>query len=199
MRKLLLSIALILGLGALVAPSTAKAQQPFIGQIQLFGMTWCPQGWAEANGDLLAVASWDALFSLYGTIYGGDGRTTFGLPDFRGRAPVTAGQGAGLSFYREGQKSGRYQANMLTGNLPAHTHITTINAASDNATTGSPANALLAPGATIYARGGAADAQMPSGTLAGGSAGGSRSVNLMQPYLAMTYCVALVGIYPSRT
>ncbi len=96
--------------------------EPFIGQIQLFGFGWAPQGWATCDGQLLSISSNTALFSLLGTTYGGDGRTTFALPDLRGRVPLHQGQGPGLSSYVLGEVLGQESVTLTTQQMPSHTH-----------------------------------------------------------------------------
>lgn len=183
-------MALLAILASLVfasAPQKAAAQEPFVGEIRLFGFNFCPRGWANADGRLLDIASNQALFSLYGTYYGGDGRTTFALPDLRGRAPINMGQAPGLSDYRIGEKTGTEQFTMTIAQLPSHSHGVT---AKDQSTAGG---------------GQAADALTMSGTPADqtvedviSNTGGSQPVRHRGPILTLNWCVALEGIYPSR-
>ena len=118
--------------------------EPFTGEIRMFGGTFAPRNWSFCNGDLISIAQNDALFSLIGTIYGGNGRTTFGLPDLRGRIPIHAGSGPGLSNRPIGQKSGSETATVNTNQLPSHTHNLTANNSSAGADQASPANHVLA-------------------------------------------------------
>ena len=112
---------------SLMEPCRVAAQpEPFLGQLMLVGFTFCPRGWANANGQLLEISTNTALFSLLGTTYGGNGRTTFGLPDLRGRVPVHVGTGPGLSAYRQGQRSGQETVTLTAAEMPAHRH--TVNA-----------------------------------------------------------------------
>lgn len=176
------------------APAQADPLQPYIGELMTFGGTFCPQGWAAADGQLLAVSSNDALFSLLGTIYGGDGRTTFALPDLRGRIPVHHGTGPGLSNHRIGQMGGGTAVTLQVANLPPHRHpVNGIQAEGDLA---SPSGAYLAAGDELPYHNGPADAVMDPGMVA--QAGGSVSVPLNPPLLGLQWCIALVGIYPSR-
>ena len=115
---------------------------PFIGEIKMFAGNFAPRGWALCDGQLLAVSQNDALFSLFGTIYGGDGRTTFGLPDLRGRIPIHAGSGPGLSPRRLGAKGGAENVTLTTAQLPAHKHD--IFASSAGASAGNPLNNVSA-------------------------------------------------------
>ncbi len=197
MTRLYAPLLAALGLGASLAAGPARAQEPYVGQIQLVGENFCPRGYAEAAGQLLAVSQNDALFSLYGTIYGGDGRTTFGLPDLRGRVAITAGQGPGLSSYREGAKGGAERITLTQTQMPNHTHTPALKGSSTAAESNSPAGAVLA-GASAYTVLGALNATLKPDTLALQNSGGSQPTNLIQPILALRYCVALVGIYPSR-
>ena len=180
--------------------------EPFIGQIIIFAGNFAPRGWALCDGQLLPISQNTALFSLLGTTYGGDGRTTFALPDLRGRVPLHAGGGPGLTNYRQGQKGGVEQVTLNTSNLPAHTHAatTTTRAQSDYGDSASPNN-------TVWAQDGAAGAQ-PYSTRAPNSnmhsdavevsvqnTGGGQAHENRQPYLAINYIIALTGIYPSRS
>ena len=154
--------ALTAGVAATVASfltvsAPAQAREPFIGEIMQFGATFCPRGWARTDGQLLSISQNSALFSLLGTTYGGDGRTTFALPDFRGRVAVGPGTGPGLTTYRLGQRGGQEQVT---------SPIARVEEDGPNAT-------------SSVARGG-------------------RPEENRQPYLAITTCIALVGLYPSR-
>ncbi len=170
---------------------------PFLGMIALFGFNFPPRGWAICNGQLLSISQNSALFALLGTIYGGNGVTTFGLPDLRGRVPLGVGQGPGLSNYVQGQVGGTENTTLVAANLPAHTH--TVNASTDIASVGSPAgNSLGASargGITPYVVGNANQVAMGATTS---SVGSNTAINNMQPYLTMNYCIALEGIFPSR-
>jgi microcystin-dependent protein len=169
--------------------------EPFVGEIRMFAGSFAPRGWAFCDGQLLAVSQNDALFSLLGTIYGGDGRTTFGLPDCRGRIPIHAGHGPGLSERRLGAKGGAEKVTVTVNQLPSHTHPLK----------GSTANGLLAdPGGNVLA--GSAvlepyEEEVPNEAMAStavSSVGGSRSHTNLQPFLCVHFIIALVGIYPSR-
>lgn len=167
---------------------------PFIGQIKLFGFNFSPRMYAFCNGQLLPIAQNQALFSLLGTTYGGNGQTTFGLPNLQGRAALHFGQGPGLANYAEGQTSGEENHTLATGEMPAHNHpvLTSANSADQTYPPNNLwANAGSSPG-FINAAGGV----MNAGTIA--NAGGSQGHNNMQPYLALNYCIALQGIFPSR-
>lgn len=168
---------------------------PFIAEIRIFPYNFAPRGWAFCNGQLLPVAQNTALFSLVGTIYGGDGRTTFGLPELRGRAALSPGTGPGLTRYRVGQKLGNERAELSEAQLPAHSHGMRANSGnpdSQNPIGNFPATEI-GP-AQAYTT--APDSSM--GANAVGSTGGNQAHNNMQPFLSLNFCIALQGIYPSR-
>ena len=169
--------------------------EPFVGEIRMFAGNFAPRGWAFCDGQLLAVSQNDALFSLLGTIYGGDGRTTFGLPDLRGRIPIHQGTGPGLSPRRLGSKAGAENVTLTTNQLASHTHDWNVNTA--DADGGAPAGKVLAkPVALRIFRPVDQDASLASTTIA--NTGGSRSHTNLMPTLCINFIIALVGIYPSR-
>ncbi|MEZ4523295.1 MAG: tail fiber protein [Thermomicrobiales bacterium] len=169
--------------------------EPFVGEIRMFAGNFAPRGWAFCDGQLLAVSQNDALFSLLGTIYGGDGRTTFGLPDLRGRIPIHAGHGPGLSERRLGSKAGAESVTLTVNQLPSHTH--TMRASSQNALqTGGQNNVLGQPTSIDIYRVTAPDVNLAGSAIA--NVGGSRSHTNLQPFLCIHFIIALVGIYPSR-
>ena len=157
------------------------------------GFGWAPKGWALCNGQLLAINSDTALFSLIGTTYGGDGRTTFGLPDLRGRAPIHHGSGPGLTPREIGQVGGVEAVTLNLPQLATHVHGVQGSATS---TSKSPSGAV--PGFTSAASSYGAPDGTEMSTAMIEQAGGSLPHDNMQPYLALSYCIALVGIYPSR-
>ena len=168
---------------------------PFLGEIMLFAGDFVPRGYAACNGQLLPIAQNQALFSLLGTTYGGNGQTTFALPDLRGRVPIHVGQGPGLSDRILGEVGGEEAHTLTVAEMPGHTHVMT--ARSGNGTTASPAGALFArDGADVPHYGAGADTQLSPGAIA--VAGGSQPHNNMQPYLALQYCIALTGVFPPR-
>jgi microcystin-dependent protein len=176
--------------------STANAQEAFIGEIRMFGGTYAPVGWAKCDGQLLQISQNSALFSILGTIYGGDGRTTFALPDLRGRVPMHNGTGPGLPAYEIGEKGGSATTNLTVANLPSHNHQ--VNGVveegnSDSPTNNYPANTKLLD--KEYASNGTATA-MNAGMI--GSTGSNEPINNMQPFQTVTYIIAIQGIYPSR-
>ncbi len=169
--------------------------EPFIAEIRIFAGNFAPRGWAFCDGQLLAVSQNDALFSLLGTIYGGDGRTTFGLPDARGRIPLHAGTGPGLSARRLGSKDGGEKVTLTTNQLASHTHDWNANTAA--ATGDAPAGKVLAdPSPARLFRAAAQDNSLASHTIP--NTGGSQPHTNMMPTLCINFIIALFGIYPSR-
>lgn len=168
---------------------------PFIAEIRMFGFDFAPQGWASCNGQLLPISQNTALFSLLGTFYGGDGRSSFGLPDLAGNFAIGTGQGPGLSDRWVGERNGSASVSLTSSQVPSHGH-SLRSAASPG--TNSPAGAALAATAT-----GAPAYRIP-GTLApmAGSSlapvGQSAPHENRQPFLAVTFCIALQGVYPQR-
>ena len=171
--------------------------EPFLGQIQAFGFNFAPRGWANCDGQLLPIAQYQALFSLLGTTYGGDGRTTFALPDLRGRTMLHEGNGPGLTPRPIGQKSGAENTTLTAANLPAHSHPVAIPVNTGNASSEEPGgNVLASSGANLYAAAPSPGAAYQAFNT--GNAGSSTAFNNMQPYLVVNICIALQGIYPSR-
>ena len=169
--------------------------EPFVGEIRMFAGNFAPRGWAFCDGQLLAVSQNDALFSLLGTIYGGDGRTTFGLPDMRGRLPIHAGQGPGLSDRRLGARGGAEQVTLTPGQLPSHTHP--LQASTDSATSVDPGGHAPAQAIVDYTNPrGPASLSMSADAVT--ATGESRSHSNLMPYLCVNFIIALFGIYPSR-
>lgn len=173
--------------------------QPFLAEIIWFAGNFAPRGWAFCNGQILSIAQNTALFSLLGTTYGGNGQTTFALPDFRGRVEVGVGSGPGLPAVVLGEQSGTPTVTLNITQIPAHTHTVLEGA---NTTDGNP-NATKSPAnnypgysdsAPLYATG--SNANMAPLTC--GIAGGSQPHNNMQPFLGMNYIIAIAGVYPSR-
>jgi microcystin-dependent protein len=175
-----------------------------IGEIRMFAGTFSPRTWAFCNAQLLPIAQNTALFSILGTTYGGNGQTTFGLPDFRGRTAVGTGQGPGLSNIVLGQVAGTENVTLTTGNMPAHNHpltgAVTPQAINDaEGLTDSPGNARLG-GATAYTTAASPLVNMlPAvSTLAVGTNGSSQPFSILPPYLGMNYIICMFGIFPSR-
>jgi microcystin-dependent protein len=166
---------------------------PFIGQIILFGGNFAPRGWAFCHGQLLPIAQWNALFSILGTTYGGDGRTTFGLPDLRGRVAVSQGTGPGLPPVSLGQKYGRTQVNVTAANLP--NAPVRIPSSEDDASGDEPDGLAMAISETPLYGPASASGSMAAGTLQGGN----QPLNIAPPTLGLNYIIAMQGTYPSRS
>ena len=174
--------------------------EPFVGEIRMFAGNFAPRNWAYCDGQLLAISQNDALFSLLGTVYGGDGRTTFGLPDMRGRIPVHAGSGPGLSTRKQGAKGGSEKVTLTANQLPSHRHD--FDAVSESGDDTSPAGKTLAPVASgnLY-RTPSTSPALPFVDMDGSflkSTGSSGPHTNMMPYLCVHFIIALYGIYPSR-
>jgi microcystin-dependent protein len=173
---------------------------PYIAQVILLGFDFQPKGWALCQGQLLPINQNQALFSILGTTYGGNGVQTFALPDLRGRIPINPGQSPGLSNYDLGQRGGTQNTTLLANNLPLHNHLMQVNTGAGNA--GAPNANLLAQGPVIS--GGvntnvfttSANTTMSATAIA--PAGGNQPISILQPYLALNYSIALQGIFPSR-
>ncbi len=168
---------------------------PFIGEIRMFGGNFAPAGWAFCSGQLLPISGNDALFSLIGTTYGGDGQNTFALPDLRGRVPVHVGQGPGLSSYTLGQGGGSETVTLTSNQIPAHTH--TPRASSGGGTANSPANNVWAAATDVSPFNTAPNVAMNPNAV--GPAGGSQPHENMLPFLAVNFIISLFGIFPSQT
>ena len=192
--KKIVSAAAVASTLGFIPFTNAVADEPFIGEIMWVGYNFCPRGWADADGQILPISGNDALFSLFGTIYGGDGSTTFALPDLRGRVPVHTGEGPGLSDYLLGQKGGREEVTLTTNEMPAHNHM--INASGGAISKNAAGSILGSPSKKIY------DATANATTTLHGTAvsdaGGDAAHENRPPYLTLRACVALVGIFPSR-
>jgi microcystin-dependent protein len=171
--------------------------EPFIAEIRMFGGNFAPRGWAFCNGQLLSIAQNTALFSILGTTYGGDGRTTFGLPDLRSRVPMHWGQGPGLSNRVLGEQGGVEAVALTAQQMPAHTHA--ANASSGKGNTNSPIGKVWSKDAGVQSAtytGNAPDGAMAANAI--GNAGGSQPHENVPPFLAVSFIIALQGIYPSR-
>jgi len=168
--------------------------EPFIGEIKLFAGNFAPRGYALCDGALLPISQYQALFSLLGTFYGGDGRTTFALPDLRGRVPLHFGQGAGLTSRQLGQKVGNETETLTVNQLPSHNHP---SASTDTATLGNPAAHVVGHTGTdvLYAEGAPNVSLAPA---ANQSVGGNQSHNNLMPVLGLYFIIALQGVFPSR-
>ena len=169
--------------------------EPFIGQIQAFGFNFPPRGWAFCNGQLLSISQNTALFSLLGTTYGGNGQTTFALPDLRGRSLVGYGNGPGLSSIQQGEMWGQEMVTLLPNNLPAHNHPVTVAVNTANGEE-SASTSYLASHASAFSEAPTAGAVLKGVTS--GPAGGGQPFSNRNPYLGIYVSIALQGIYPSR-
>lgn len=169
--------------------------EPFVGEVKMFAGNFAPRGWAFCDGQLLAVSQNNALFSLLGTIYGGDGRTTFALPDLRGRIPIHAGSGPGLTPRKIGATGGAENVTLTANQLPSHTHP--LQGTDDLGNTPNPSGNVSARSTSVDAYIGDAPSTNLS-TSAVSSVGGSQSHANLQPFLCIHFIVALFGIYPSR-
>jgi microcystin-dependent protein len=168
------------------------AVTPFIGEISLVPYNFAPRGWAFCQGQILSIAQNTALFSLLGTTYGGNGQTTFALPDLRGRAPIGAGQGPGLSNITLGEQAGLESVTLLTTQIPSHTHTAAATQAAATSTR---------PAGNVPAGGGSYNPTSDGSTLASGFIGNTGSGQPHEnrpPYLGLNYVIALEGVFPSR-
>jgi microcystin-dependent protein len=169
---------------------------PFVAEIRIFGFNFAPKGWAFCNGQLLPLSQNTALFSLLGTTYGGDGKSTFALPDLQGSAPMHPGQGPGLSLYDLGETGGTETTTLLASEIPLHAHsiLAQIN----------PANLAAPSAARALARSSPGNAYGPANSLvtlapqALSPAGGGLPHNNMMPYLTLNFCIAMQGVFPPR-
>lgn len=171
---------------------------PFVAEIRMFAGNFAPTGWAECNGQLLPISQNTALFSLLGTFYGGDGKSTFALPNFEGSTPVGEGQGSGLSDYFLGQVSGTENVTLLTSEMPLHTHTLRGNFNSGDVNDPSPARSLAASGTGFLYQSDTANnlTQMDPNALT--IAGSSFPHNNMMPYLTVMFMIAMQGVFPPR-
>jgi len=170
---------------------------PFVSEIRIFAGNFNPTGWALCDGQLLPISQNTALFSLLGTFYGGDGKSTFALPNLQGSAAMGQGQGGGLSDRFLGEQSGSENITLISSEMPLHNHF--LQAQNQQGTDRTPQGESLArsKGLNLYkASGTVVQAAMPQATT---SAGGSLPHNNMQPYLTLTFIIALQGVFPPRS
>lgn len=196
MKRLLITVLGIAMCSAIVLtqPPDVRADEPFIGEIRWVAFNFAPRNWASCDGQLLAINQNQALFSLLGTTFGGDGRTTFALPDMRGRSPMHAGQGAGLSDRILGSKQGEEAHAISSAEMPWHAHE--AMASTTEATAVSPLGNVAAAKSRVplYSPG---TANIDMGASAIAASGGGQSHNNMPPYEVLNCIIALYGIYPS--
>jgi microcystin-dependent protein len=170
--------------------------EPYMGEIRMFGFNFAPVGWQMCNGQLLSISENEALFNLIGTTYGGNGTSTFALPDLRGRVAIHIGRGNGLSQYVFGQTGGAESVTLTQSQMPTHAHA--VDASSALASGGRPSGAVLArSGTDIYAAAPDGSTTMNAGMI--GTTGSNLPHPNIQPYLALNFCIALQGIFPSRS
>ena len=197
--KTALSVAAATATFTLSAPAHASLE-PFVGQIMTGGYNFCPRGTAPASGQEISIASNIALFSLLGTRYGGNGSTTFALPNLNGRAIIGRGQGPGLPLYQQGQQTGTTSITLTANNLPAHTHTGTLRAQSGAGNTNQPGGNSLAMAPSnrlIYSTATPAN-NMNGGDITVAPAGGGDPIPSEMPYLALQQCIATQGVFPPR-
>ncbi|HLH90093.1 MAG TPA: tail fiber protein [Xanthobacteraceae bacterium] len=178
---------------------------PFVAEIRIFPFNFPPKGWAFCDGQILPLSQNTALFSLLGTTYGGDGKSTFALPNLQGAAPMHPGQGPGLSLHALGEFGGSDAVTLLQSEIPAHTH--TVNATTTKGSTDQPNGNLLGEGqfANQTSSGpvnyytGATTPQVQMNVFATSPTGGNLPHNNMMPYLTLNFCIALQGVFPPRS
>lgn len=206
-KKILLAMKAII-LIHIFSSAQVFADEPFIGEIRQFPYTFCPRGWVDTNGSLLAISQNTALFAILGTTFGGDGRTTFGVPNLKARVAKGEGRGPGLITVVLGERTG-VETFTYTGGVPAHTHsattVSTVHASTADGNTSVPSGGVLAddgrdriynqevPDVTLNAQ------TVLSDTTLANSAVGSSTVNRRQPFLGMRFCIATIGLFPSRS
>lgn len=186
---------ILAGLALLLGAAPARAQEPFVGQIDIVPYNFAPQGWAFCQGQLLPIDQNPALFELVGTTYGGDGERTFALPDLRGRMAIGQGSGPGLATYVMGQSGGEEQVTLTLSQLPVHSHAAMASSATASA---------LGPGGsewattTAFLYSSSATTLAPMNNTAIGAVGGGQPHENRPPYLVMNFIIALQGIFPSQ-
>jgi microcystin-dependent protein len=171
--------------------------EPFVAEIRIFGFNFAPSGWAMCNGQIMAISQNTALFSLLGTTYGGNGISTFALPNLQSRIPIGPGQGAGLSLRDLGELSGEENVTLLNTQLAAHSHPANCNSNMGNS---------YDPAGNLWSVDAGGNNEYGSGTIAGqmspgaiSPTGGGQPHNNIQPYLALNFCIALQGVFPARS
>ncbi|WP_300531954.1 tail fiber protein [Maricaulis sp.] len=199
LKRAIGGLAILLSTTVAATTPTQADSNPYLGDVMPVGFGFCPRGWAPAEGQLLSIAQYDALFSLLGTTYGGDGRSSFALPDLRSRVVVGDGRAPGLRNWGWGARFGTETVTLISNNLPSHSHSVNLTPATTNLSN-SPVNAM------IYERNaGAIDGftdqpnnlvAMRAGSIS--NTGGGQYLDIRQPTLAIHWCIALQGIYPSR-
>ena len=205
LKKLMTAACVSAAMMALFTPGAAKAQgaDGIMAEMTYWAGNFAPRGWAFCDGQLLPIAQNTALFSLMGTMYGGDGRTTFGLPDMRGRALIHVGgsTGPGLTHYRQGDRGGTPTVTLSELQMPFHTHPTDVKASSQSAGGTTPAGAALAESADdMYSESNPAlNATLATGSITFANAGASQPHENRTPFLGLSCIIRLEGTYPSRS
>lgn len=169
--------------------------QPYYGEIRLFAGNFAPSGWAFCQGQLVAIADNETVFQLIGTTFGGDGQSTFGLPDLRGRLPVHQGSGPGLSTRTIGETGGAETVSLNASRLPPHAHTPVASSAPANAAAGPAGSVLAATAINVY---GTSEPTVPMSAQAITAVGGGQPHENMAPFLVLNYIIALTGVYPSQ-
>jgi microcystin-dependent protein len=179
---------------------------PYISQIEIFGFNFAPKNWMTCSGQILSIAQFTALFSLLGTTYGGNGQTTFALPDLRGRVPVGMGAGLGLSNYIQGQAGGEQNHTLVTNEIPIHNHFINADATTTSGLVNAPTSSVTLGRGSGTSPGGAFGVNLyntasPGSALnpaAIGNAGNNQAHENRMPTLALNFCMCINGVYPSR-
>ncbi len=203
-NALRLAAGAALATAAMLGGTNAQAcgGEPYLGQVCMSAANFCPKGYAEANGQLLAISSYQALFALMGTQYGGNGTTTFAVPDLRSRSAIGWGQGAGLSPVQQGEKRGAESSKLNVTNLPSHTHgAHAVNATGTSTATDSswPANpATIGRDPVVYNGYASSGSEVTLNSGVVGATGGNTPVNNLPPQLGMRFCIATQGLFPQR-
>ncbi|MCU7939375.1 MAG: tail fiber protein [gamma proteobacterium symbiont of Bathyaustriella thionipta] len=178
----------------------AQAAEPFIAEVKMFASNFAPRGYALCDGQLLQISQNVALFSLVGTIYGGDGRTTFALPDLRGRTAIHPGRGPVLEEYRIGQRGGSEYVTLTVQQMPSHTHTATSKGINSSGNTNIPGgNTLASKSRTNIYSTNAPAVDMHAGSVTVANTGGGQSHENRMPYLGINHIIALTGLFPSRS
>jgi microcystin-dependent protein len=170
---------------------------PFVAEIRIFPFNFAPKGWAFCDGQLIAISQNTALFSLLGTTYGGDGKSTFALPDFQGRVPMHPGQGPGLTLHDLGEAAGSDSVTLIESEMPLHAHalVASTQPGEDPIATGE--SLARSVGASLYQPSNARLVTMSPNAVS--SVGGNQPHNNLQPYLTLSFCIALQGVFPPRS
>ncbi|ULH17533.1 tail fiber protein (plasmid) [Deinococcus sp. KNUC1210] len=171
---------------------------PFLAEIRVFPFNFAPKGWAMCNGQIMPISQNTALFSLLGTTYGGDGKSTFALPDMQGNVPMMPGQGSGLSLYDLGQSGGDETVTLLLSELPKHTHSLMADALDPADLNVPAANRVLAQSQGVFAYQSSTAHVVPMSPQALMTVGDNQSHSNLMPALVLNFCIALQGVYPQR-